>query len=147
MHSPRQTMTPPSLATRVQVYLGPGRRGRAYYDRVPPLELQPRSAPWSRKGQGPGGRFPLGTYQRAAGYALQTVGPSDPLREVKVHTRALAAEALVQVHANTARRSLRRLHFSNRQISQLLRAARRPQPMRGATPVFSVIDEVPNGTS
>lgn len=143
MHTLRHPTTRASLYLRVMVPLVPGRgaRGCETYPReLPPWE--PRVLPV----RAPAGR-PMGTYQRAAGYALQQVPQTDPLRGVKVHTRALAAEALVQVHAAAARRSLARLHFTDRQITQLLRAARRPQPMRGATSVLTVIDEVPDGIS
>ena len=151
MHTVGQPMTPASLYLRVMVPRVPGRgargpmSGRMAYARElePPT---PHPAPWRRRSQTPGTRYSsLGTYQRAAGYALQNVAVTDPLREIKVHTRALAAEALVQVHHTAARSSLRRLHFTDRQISQLLRAARRPQPMRGATPTLTVIDEVSDG--
>lgn len=146
MHTVRQSMTKPSLCTTVQLPRVPGTTAPgARYARSPELELNPARPPWASQGQGPGGRFPLGTFQRAAGYVLQNVPAEDPLREVKAHARAIAAEGLVQVHGAAGRRGLERLGFTHRQVNQLLRAARRPQPMRGATPALTVIDEVPNG--
>lgn len=126
MHTPRRRAMPASLYSQIQVPVVPGRgaRGSTFEPRALPND-GPKRPPWRSQGQGPGGKHPMGTYQRAAGYVLANVGKEDPLREVKAHARAIAAEGLVQVHAAAGRRSLLRLRFTPRQASRLLRAARR----------------------
>lgn len=118
----------------------------AHGQRVSQWQVDRGKPYWRRTKRRPIGSAPrLGVRERAYNYARQNLAGSWPHVQAKASARASAAEGLVLFHLpERARVGLLRLGYTRAQARNLIK--RRPR-MQGATPTYTVIDEVIDGAA